>query len=220
MANLARRKFSFVKSIADIIYLPIFKIIDSVFVYTYVRCLLTQDQKKLKKFVKTSLEDYKCGTIADVCCGTGDFAPLIPKDAKYIGWDSDKNYINFAKERYEDENRSFVVADVLKTKSIEDKKYDAVLLISTLHHFSDDELKKILLLAKKIMKKVVIVADIIPNPSNPLQKFFTKMDRGKFVRPAEEKINILSKYFNIEKTELISTGSVIQFCIICKNKNV
>jgi hypothetical protein len=66
--------------------------------------------------------------------------------------------------------------------------------------------------------KVVIIADIIPDPPHLLQKFFAKIDRGKFVRKKQEKIKILEKYFKIISTQAIPTRSAVQLGIICEKK--
>jgi ubiquinone/menaquinone biosynthesis C-methylase UbiE len=195
------------------------RLLDNPYLFNSIRSFLTRDQKEMKKFIKKYLEKYRCKSIADICSGTGEFAMLTPVNATYIGLDLNRDYINFARKQYKGEkNKSFMQANVLTSKLIKNKKFDAVLLISTMHHFSDKEMEELLPMVKRIVNKVVIIADIIPNPPHPLQKFFTKIDRGKFVRPEAEKIKILEKYFKIVKTQLISTGSVMQFCVVCETK--
>lgn len=179
--------------------------------------MLAGRQKRMKTFIKDHLEKYECETIADICSGTGDFAELAPKNATYVGWDLNEDFINYAKKRYlGDKKKKFIKANILNSKKIEGKKYDAVLLISTMHHFSDKELDALLPVVKKLVKKVVILADIIPDPPHALQKFFAKIDRGKYVRPANEKIKILKKYFSVVKVQEIPTRSAVQLGIICE----
>ena len=192
-------------------------LLDNPTIFNFVRYLLAGEQKKMKKFIQTHLEKYDCQSVADICSGTGDFAILTPQNATYIGFDFNQDFINYAKNRYKNyKNKKFIKQDVLKLKNKE--KFDAVMLISTVHHFSDDELKILLPAVKKIAKRVVIVADIIPDAPHVLQRFFAKIDRGKYVRPAKEKIKILEKYFKVKTTQNIPTRSAIQFGIICEVK--
>lgn len=173
----------------------------------------------MKQFIKKHLDNYDCKTVADICSGTGDFAGLVAKDVKYIGFDLNQDFVNFARKRYYgDRNKQFIKADVLSKKFGNKTKYDAVMLISTIHHFSDDELETLLRTVKRITKRVVIIADIIPDPSSPIQKLFAKLDRGKHVRPGNEKIKLLNKYFKVIKTQTIPTKSAVQLGIICEKK--
>jgi SAM-dependent methyltransferase len=192
-------------------------LLDDPTIFNFVRYLLAGRQKRMKKFIKKYLDEYDCKTIADICSGTGDFAELIAIDAKYIGFDLNSDFVNYAKNRYKNhKNKKFLIQNVLKLKN--DEKFDAVMLISTVHHFSDEELKIILPKVKQMTKKVVIIADIIPDAPHLLQRFFAKIDRGKYVRPAKEKIKILEKYFKVTATQNVPTRTAVQFGIICEKK--
>lgn len=193
------------------------RILDNPYLFNYVRYILAGEQKGMKFFIKDYLEKYDCKTVADICSGTGDFAQLVSDDARYIGWDINDDFIAYARKRYKKEkNKSFTNLNVLKPRKEITKKFDAVMLISAIHHFSDEELEILLKFIKKITKKVVIIADIIPDPPHPLQRFFAKIDRGKFVRPAHEKIRILKKHFKVAYTQEIPTRSAVQLGIICE----
>lgn len=192
-------------------------ILDNPFMFNNVRYLLAGKQNGMKSFIEKYLNMYRCQSIADICSGTGDFAAVIPKGARYTGWDRNKDFIMFARKRYKkDKNKTFKKLDVLRTQGKINDKYDATLLISTIHHFSDKDLEELLKFVKKITKKIVVIADIIPNPPHLLQRFFVKIDRGKFVRPADEKVKILNKYFKVIFTKEIPTRSAVQLGIICK----
>jgi SAM-dependent methyltransferase len=191
-------------------------ILDNPYMFNYVRYLLAGKQKGMKSFISKYLNKYHCKTVADVCSGTGDFAAVIPPGALYLGWDKNEDFIAFAERRYKnDVNISFKKLDVLKAQKKVGKKYDAAMLISAVHHFSDKDLDTLLKFIKKRVNKILIIADIIPDPPHLLQRFFVKIDRGKFVRPAHEKVRILNNYFKVVYTEEIPTRSAVQFGMIC-----
>lgn len=185
--------------------------------FNYIRFLLAGKQKGMKSFISDYLARYGCTSVYDLCSGTGDFAAVIPENAKYIGLDRNVDFIEFARRRYKtDRNISYVKLDVLKAGKVVKKKFDATMLISAVHHFSDEDLDRLLKFVKKITKKVLIIADIIPDPPHALQRFFVKIDRGKFVRPANVKVRILKKYFKVVHTQEIPTRSAVQLGIVCK----
>jgi ubiquinone/menaquinone biosynthesis C-methylase UbiE len=197
------------------------RLLDNPTIFNYVRFILAGRQKRMKEFIKKYLDQYECGTVADICSGTGDFAELISEDARYVGFDLNEDFIDFAKNRYiNDKNKKFVKVNVLASKIIQKSKFDAVMLISALHHFSDNDLKILLPLVEKMTKKVVIIADIIPDPPHLIQKFFARIDRGKFVRTGQNKTKILNKYFKIIKTLPIPTRSAVQLGIVCESRNI
>ncbi|OGH12441.1 MAG: hypothetical protein A2857_06195 [Candidatus Levybacteria bacterium RIFCSPHIGHO2_01_FULL_36_15] len=194
-------------------------LLDNPFLFNYIRFFLAGRQKGMKHFIRRYLKKYQCKTIADFCCGTGDFASIIPETAEYIGWDLNEKFIHYSMQRYNnDKNKQFIKANIMQSPKIYSRKFDAVLLISTIHHFSDKDLRVLLPKVNKITKKIVIIADIIPDPPHRLQRFFASIDRGRYVRPTEEKILILKKYFKIIATQSIQTGTAVQFGIICKPK--
>lgn len=194
-------------------------LLDNPYMFNYIRYLLAGKQTGMKHFIKAYLDKYRCKSVLDLCSGTGDFAQLTPNNAYYVGWDLNNDFVDFAKKRYcGQKNKNFEIVDILAVNGRYHKTYDAVLLISAVHHFSDEELDIILPLVHRMVKKVVIIADIIPDAPHFLQRFFVSIDRGKFVRPAGEKLRILKKYFKVINTEAIPTRSAVQFGIICQKR--
>lgn len=185
------------------------------FVFNKLRIIIAGDQKNTKNFVKKNLLKYRVKTVLDVGSGTGDFVKCIPKNALYFGIDTNSRFIDFSNDNYGNRNTRFLVQDITKKSFYQNKKFDAVLLISMLHHLSDEELEEILPIIKKVTKKVVIIADIIPNPPRILQKIMVKLDLGKYVRSREEKLKILGKHFRIVEVKLISSRLALQLGIIC-----
>ncbi len=190
-------------------------LLNNPFLFNLIRKVLAGNQENTKKFVYQNLITYKCKTVLDLGCGTGDFADACPTTISYLGTDLNKKYIQFAKKRFKQhKNKKFIQEDILKSNRNE--KYDAVLLISLMHHFSDEEFKIILQGVKRITNKVVIIADIIPNPPHMIQQIGAKLDRGKFIRPKEEKLKLLKKYFTIVTSELINSRIAVQCGVICE----
>lgn len=185
------------------------------FIFNKLRRIIAGDQKNTKNFVKKNLLKYHVKSVLDVGSGTGDFVNCIPKNSLYLGIDTNPKFIDFSNNNYDNGNVRFLVQDVTEKGFYQNKKFDAVLLISMLHHLSDEDLEEILSIVKKITKKVIIIADIIPDPPGIMQKIVVQLDVGKFVRPREEKLKTLGKYFRIVEVELISSRLAVQLGIIC-----
>lgn len=185
-------------------------------IFNQIRKLIAGDQANTKNFVRKYLIKYKIKSVLDVGCGTGDFIEAVPDNMSYLGIDINKEFISFAKSHYKDRKSLFLVQDVIEEQFSLDQKFDATILISMLHHFSDKDLEEILLKIKKITRKVIIIADIIPNPPGLLRKFMVKMDQGNYIRDKAEKLKILDKYFTITESKIISSRLAVQFGIICK----
>lgn len=203
--------------IIEIVHWLSYRLLDHPIIFNKVRYLLAGNQLELKQFIQKNLIKYDCKTIADFCCGTGDFSEICPKDSLYFGWDINHGFIKYAAHKYKNEmSKQFAKANVLYSQVIYKKRFDCVLLISSVHHFSNEELKVMLPKIKKITRKLIIVADIIPNPPHLIQKFFVPLDRGRYIRPKEEKLSILGKYFNIKETQFIPVRTAVQMGITCE----
>src|SRR5262245_31451087 len=134
------------------------RLLDNPYLFNYIRNLLAGKQENTKNFVRTTLIKYKCKNVLDVGCGTGDFAECC-EGLSYLGTDLNASFINFAKKTYKnDATKKFIVENILKNSKYQKQKFDAVLLISMLHHFSDSDLDEILKRVKNNVGKVLIVA--------------------------------------------------------------
>ncbi len=192
-------------------------LLDDPYIFNKVRSLIAGNQLQTKLFVKKFINTYKCKSVIDICSGTGDFSTVINKDIKYLGIDLNENFINYSINRYNmDKNKLFKKADILNPAAFTNEKFDAVILISTMHHFSDRELDSLFAIVKKITNKIVIIADIIPNPPSLIQKICVKLDQGKYIRTEKAKIKIVKKYFKINNKITIPSRLAVQYGIVCE----
>ena len=182
--------------------------------FNSLRYLVTGNQKSIKGFVRENLRKYKCKTVLDICCGTGDF---VQKGKKYTGIDINPFFISFARKKYGNKNTTFIYGNALNLP-FPNNYFDASLLVSTLHHFSDPEVERLLKEAKRVTKKLIIIVDLIPYPSNSLKRFFVLLDQGNYVRKEKEKEKIVSRFLKIKSTYKIFAGQAEQYGIIAELK--
>ena len=120
--------------------------------------------------------------ILDIGCDPGNMIKYL-KFVNYYGFDSDKNYIDYAKNKYKGCSFFLEEFSLKSTKKIE--KVDTVLLSGLLHHLSDDEIKELMSAIKLSVKKkfqIIILDPVIYEKQNSIARFLIKNDSGKFVR--------------------------------------
>lgn len=201
MRRIVFFEYNYQNFFMDIISLP--------FIYN-LRFLVAGDQSLTKKFIKENYKKYKCKTVLDLGCGTGDFAPLFnPKE--YLGIDISGKYVEFAGRKYP---HKFICADVTAYPFAK-KHYDCTIFISTLHHLSDNQVKKIMSEAVRLTKKVIIIVDLNPETS-PVKKFLIDNDRGRHVRTTKQKLGLLIPFGNILEIKHFSTRLASQTGIVLK----
>ena len=145
-------------------------------------------KKILKKFITNKNFD-----ILDIGCGPGNMIKNLSYN-KYYGFDTDKRYINYAKETYQDCNffcEKFSLSSVKKIS-----KVDVVILFGILHHISDKETLKLINnihFCLKRRSKIIIIDPVFKKNQNKLAEFLIKNDRGNFVRTTDGYVKLLKK---------------------------
>lgn len=173
--------------------------------YTYLRKLAAGNQNNTRQYILSSVKKYRCTSVLDLCCGTGDFA-IFDNSVRYVGIDSNPLFISYACKRFRNfKNISFNTKNILKDEI--QGKYDAVLLISTIHHFSDREMGEIINKILLCTKKIIIVADIIPDPPSIVGKFLISLDSGSTIRKPDDKIRLF-KNAGLSQSLITKTGVI------------
>ncbi|MEK7649099.1 MAG: class I SAM-dependent methyltransferase [Patescibacteria group bacterium] len=183
--------------------------------YNSLRGIIAGDQIGTKSFVRSWISSMQCGSIVDIGCGTGDFfdpSLTLP----YAGIDSNALYINHAKRTYRTYSQAqFVCDNVLTSPLLSSQYHEAVLLISVMHHLSDADCEQLFRLIATMRPKVFLIADIIPYPPGRLQRCMVRLDRGHYIRPPEEKLALVQRFFSIIHSEFINSRLAIQHGIVC-----
>jgi ubiquinone/menaquinone biosynthesis C-methylase UbiE len=138
------------------------------------------------------------GKFLDIGCGTANVLEYINRKVEYYGFDTNKEYINYAKKKYK--NQKFF-CKIFSNKNFKQlPKFDFVLLSAVVHHLSDKEIQCLLgLINKKIKKKgkVLIMDPFMTNNKLSYRNFFGKIDRGKYVRSYDHYKEIFSSKMKI-----------------------
>ncbi len=133
--------------------------------------------------------------ILDIACGTSNASKYI--SGQYYGVDLNNNYLGYARKKYP--QNQYLCQDYQKI-DFPKKNFDKVLIVNFLHHLSGDEVRQLLSHVNILAKDKIIIADLEPNPKNPLAKLLYSLDQGNFIRMPEELRNIIKQHFDIEKS--------------------
>jgi len=131
--------------------------------------------------------------ILDIGCGPGNMINYLSFN-KYYGFDTDKKYIKFAKNKYPVCN--FFCEKFTKSSLKKITKVDVVILFGILHHISDDDVLKLIDVLKLSLKKnskIITLDPVYIKKQNKISKFLIDNDRGNFVRTSKGYLDLLEK---------------------------
>lgn len=140
-------------------------------------------ERQIRRF----LEDVPYETVADIGCGTGNWA--VTAQGRYLGVDVAREFVEAARARYAgDPKKSFLQLD--PTSEELPGAFDLTQLVSVLHHLSDEQVRA--LLARVVPKtRFLFVLDLYPISSNPVARFLYAADRGDYIRKPEEQKQLI-----------------------------
>lgn len=140
---------------------------------------------------------YTKGRVVDLACGTGEMRRWI-KPKLYQGVDLNASYINYAKQRFEENNTTFVAGDI--TKFSPETTLDTALLVSAVHHLTDEQLKKAFKNLRRNKVKNLIVVDGYPKRLfAPLLAWLDAvLAGGEYFRDENEMANLVEPFYKIK----------------------
>ena len=153
-------------------------------------------------------------SIIDVACGTGQYSAIT--ENKYLGVDISKKYTDTANRIYETDKKKFLCADA-NTAAIQDASYDAALLIDATHHLSNQENQKLLATLNRVASQSVIICDPIKQkPINLIGRFLCALDRGNYIRPKNDLLDLIGVILKIEKVVDMKMMGIESVCVLAK----
>jgi len=131
--------------------------------------------------------------VLDVGCGPGTNAHHFA-GSDYLGIDSNLGCIEYARRRYK---RSFVLADVTRYTVAPGERFDFILLNSFLHHVDTPDARRLLSHLRTLLTDdghVHILDHVLPDRRS-LARFLARHDRGRFSRPRQEWLELVTGVF-------------------------
>jgi ubiquinone/menaquinone biosynthesis C-methylase UbiE len=186
-------------------------------------------QRATKRWARAWLGAREGDRILDVCCGTGEFAPLFPTRnaergtrnlsvAGYLGVDLNEQFIAYAQERYGGvAGREFAAVDATKLR-LAPGGFDRALFVNSMHHFPDELNRGILREVARVLRPGgrLVVIDMVGDDPRPARRFFLDRDRGRHLRPLAAQLALVAEAFTIERHATFDTGFTPQTIIAAR----
>jgi len=171
--------------------------------YVALQRAIGADQLRNRCISELELKPGEC--VLDVGCGPAYYFERLPA-VRYIGFDTDRRYIDYARRRWGD-RAEFRCEAIAATHLAELPQADAVLLMGLLHHLSDDESANLLNLAARLLAQGgrVISLDTWFEPSQGrIARWMSENDRGGHVRQPEGFLALAREAFDAVDGEILS----------------
>lgn len=163
------------------------RVLENPNVYSFFQHFVGADRGR-RIFVSEILNLQPGSRVLDVGCGPADILKHLPNDIDYVGIDYSSDYIEAARKSFGSRGR-FFVSDVAQLKSIGERGFDVAFAVGLLHHLKDDTVRGLMRDVHSVLKpggRFVTLDGAIEYPQNPIARVLARLDRGQFVRTAEE----------------------------------
>lgn len=157
-------------------------------------------------------------SVIDIACGTGQYSVIT--DADYLGVDLSKKYIDAAQKSYGTDKKRFLCADA-NTAAIKESSYDTAILIDATHHMTDQEDLALFRTLNKLASQAIVICDPIKQkPRNLIGRFLTAIDRGNYIRPKKELLDLVGSILKIEKVTDMKMMGIESVCILARPQKI
>jgi SAM-dependent methyltransferase len=127
------------------------------------------------------------GSVLDLGCGFGDYAPFFSSRATYVGIDHNPEYVATARSLHGNANATFVAADVTDPEVAKHGPFDLIMISGVLHHLDDAAVTHLAANIVPLLKpggKFVALEAVFDPDQGLLARLIIASDRGRFVRDA------------------------------------
>lgn len=176
--------------------------------------------QNIKEFVSSHVDLSAETKILDIGCGTlGNFWEFNSKS--YNGIDISKKAISTLSARIDG---SYKLYDVCKGLPYEDDFFDYIVSVSFFHHLNNAQANKLISQIKRVLKKegkIFIIDGVYPESKiNILGWLIRYLDRGRFVRGADEFEHMFLDDFHMEKKYSFIENIFAYTALKMRKKNV
>jgi len=163
--------------------------------------LLYQGMLGAKRARRQAVEEYvrplRGQRVLDIGCGPGYVSEYF-EGVDYIGFDTDKAYIDYANRKY-GRRGSFFCQEFDDTVGSRLEPFDIVMMNGLLHHLQDGIAVELLQRVKRVLKpggKLVTLDCYYVRGQNFIVRKLLQLDRGKYIRQEKDYIKLVSGVFD------------------------
>jgi SAM-dependent methyltransferase len=132
------------------------------------------------------LESDASSRILDVGCGTGDALNYLNGYADYVGVDTDKIAVDFAREKFRGRANTMFEARLLDKDDVAKLRPTHVVFAGLLHHLTDPQVLSLLEMVRGSADlQRVVTQDIVYLDDQKVNNVLASLDRGQYCRRQE-----------------------------------
>lgn len=138
-------------------------------------------------------------TVLDLGCGYGEIARFFADRTRYVGVDSNAEYIEVAKNRYKGTSAEFLVGSVSDPEVLAMGPFDLVFLTGVLHHLTSDEVIGIAHASRNLVAqdgRFVAIEPVFDSGQRLSARLIIASDRGRYVRDTDGYVSLLREGFS------------------------
>ncbi|MDT8445828.1 MAG: class I SAM-dependent methyltransferase [bacterium] len=169
----------------------------------------------LADYVQHRIRPVEGMRILDIGCGTADVLALM-QGVDYVGFDVSKPYIEAARKHYGPKG-SFHAEQLTEEHLKSLGRFDVVTFNGVLHHLNDGLAESLLGLAKAALKaegRMVSIDPCLYQGQSWASAYLVKRDRGQFVRPREDYLKLVARYFAQVDSKLLEHPLRIPYSLL------
>ena len=143
------------------------------------------DEYNFIKFIFSKIKNKKKIRVLDLCCGDSYVLNFISKYIeKYLGIDSNKNYLTICKKKWRNYNfLNLDITDLKNVKYILKFKPNFIFMSGAIHHLEDKTMNKINeFVISNFPNAIFLSIDPVKYNNNFINYLMIIFDRGKFIR--------------------------------------
>lgn len=140
------------------------------------------------KAIARHLDVPETGVIVDVGCGPGYLRRHLPSTCRYIGFDTDQDYIDFAR-RHHAQNAEYHCQPFDAGAVAQVRPVDIVMMNGLLHHLTDAEAQTVVTDAYNALKpggRIFTLDGCYTPGQTAFKRRLLDLDRGQYVRTRDE----------------------------------
>ena len=164
-----------------------------------------------REFFRTHAEIPPGSRVIEIGCGHGKNIEYMAEGVAYTGCDYNPRYISHAQHRYGARGR-FVCASAEDFEQRRLGEFDVALVVSVLHHLNDEQVHALAAGARAALRPggVLLVWEPCWTPSQGrLDRLMLSLDRGRFVRTADQYARLLRTTFGHVETRFLMTPKML-----------
>ncbi len=147
------------------------------------------------------------GSVLDLGCGFGDYAPLYAERSTYLGIDHNESYIETARQMNAGSTATFLVADVADPVLLDHRPFDLIMMSGVLHHLPSRAVRELAELIRPLLSPTgrFVAMEPVFDPEQRLTARLTiAADRGRFARDEDGYRYLLEDSFTKVDTTIVS----------------